>query len=182
MADEARDWLRSERSNPPERLMRVLAHNGIVAPSEHDAIAPRHHLVRIPAALAEPNEEAPRGPGTAGVAANVAAAWIALRVRPLSVVVDRLRASRTAPRSEDMVPTKAIAAYHRRRRLVPIRKNCLLDSLALDAWLGEAGPRRTMVIGVTAEPFLAHCWLQTEATLLNDHYDHVRRYAPILIA
>jgi len=58
--------------------------------------------------------------------------------------------------------------------------SCLPDSLALTTFLARHGHATTLVFGVTAQPFGAHCWVQTGATLLNDMLDHVVRYTPIL--
>jgi hypothetical protein len=35
------------------------------------------------------------------------------------------------------------------------------------------------VFGVMATPFAAHCWIQDDQAILNDHYDRVSRFAPI---
>lgn len=72
------------------------------------------------------------------------------------------------------------AAYHAVRHLAPVPRVCLLDSLALIDWLGDALQSVQLVFGVTAYPFGAHCWVQTGEMLLGDPPDTIGRYAPIL--
>lgn len=181
LASDARDWL-AGGGPPPARMLELLRRHAIVGRDDADAIRPTQERIAIPAALPDPIEPAGQRLAGLSVAISVASTWATLKARPLKSVIDRVRASRSPSLgSSDAISGEALARYHRARRLVPIRKNCLLDSLALDSWLGKTGPQRRIVIGVTTEPFLAHCWLQTEAMLLNDNYDHVRRYTPILV-
>jgi hypothetical protein len=65
--------------------------------------------------------------------------------------------------------------------MVPAGTNCLLDSLALLRWLGPARDGACLVFGVKLDPFAAHCWLQTDAMLLNDRTEHVRRFEPVRV-
>jgi hypothetical protein len=65
------------------------------------------------------------------------------------------------------------------RRWCPVGRNCLLDSLAIDHWLGSPAAIQ-LVFGVTAQPFEAHCWVQSNCAVLNDSYDRVSRFEPIL--
>lgn len=70
-------------------------------------------------------------------------------------------------------------AFNDARRLLPFSALCLRDSLALRAWLARCGCPATLVIGVIAAPFSAHCWLQDEACVLDEASDEVARYTPI---
>jgi hypothetical protein len=63
------------------------------------------------------------------------------------------------------------------RRLVPIRRNCLLDSLSLVRWLG--GGR--ILFGVKLNPFAAHCWVQSEALILNDLIENVAAFTVVRV-
>lgn len=184
LAGETRDWLMAGNGRPPAAVLELLRRHAIAGSEDASLIQLSREDVAIPASLPEPLErEARPRLSTLGVAIGVASSWTALKVWPLSSVIDAVRNSRVSdPGLEEALSGQTLATYHRARRLVPIHKNCLLDSLALDRWLGKAGPPRRIVIGVTTEPFLAHCWLQTDTLLLNDNYDHVRRYTPILVA
>lgn len=67
------------------------------------------------------------------------------------------------------------------RRLVPIRANCLLDSLAFLRWLGPAGRRALLVFGAKLDPFAAHCWVQADDVLLNDALETVARFRAVRV-
>lgn len=58
--------------------------------------------------------------------------------------------------------------------------DCLARSLALVDNLHRAGSDATVVLGVLAMPFSAHCWLQAGDRVLNDHLDRVSLFTPIL--
>lgn len=125
----------------------------------------------------------PRLGETLGVASTVVRADRLLRKLPLRTNLERRRSAlgyRPPGRSDPKaVPTKA-AVYHAVRHLAPVRRVCLLDSLALIDWLGDDVEAVQLVFGVTAYPFGAHCWVQTRQTLLGDPPDTIGRYAPIL--
>lgn len=67
------------------------------------------------------------------------------------------------------------------RRLVPIKANCLLDSLALLRWLGPAGRSAMLVFGAKLDPFAAHCWVQAGDVLLNDALETVARFRAVRV-
>jgi len=67
------------------------------------------------------------------------------------------------------------------RRLLPIRANCLLDSLALLRWLGPAGRTAMLVFGAKLDPFAAHCWVQVDDVLLNDTLETVARFRAVRV-
>lgn len=60
------------------------------------------------------------------------------------------------------------------------REKCLFDSLVLHGFLTRSGVESTWVIGVSTQPFSAHCWVQHGGTVLNDTLEHTRLYSPIL--
>lgn len=78
-------------------------------------------------------------------------------------------------------PIARAIAFRSARRLVPLRGNCLADSLALMRWLTAKGDGGTLVFGVKLDPFAAHCWVQCQDVLLNDRPERVERFAPIRI-
>jgi hypothetical protein len=101
---------------------------------------------------------------------------------PLQVIVENIRESRfdadraaSAEEAED-----AARAFLAARALVPVARSCLLDSLALLDWLGDRAGPATLVFGARLDPFGAHCWLQTDRTLLTDAADTVRTFVPVL--
>ncbi|MCA1196499.1 lasso peptide biosynthesis B2 protein [Sphingomonas sp. R647] len=182
LAPHVRDWFAQGGGAAPAIIAAFLVRSRLVERSDLRQLSARAAPVSIPNAV--PHQELahalPRL-GAARLAGEVIGTWLALRTRRLETLLGAHRAQRSALPAGPALAPAMLAAYHRARRLVPIAKNCLLDSLALDRWLGDTAPPRKIVVGVTAEPFLAHCWLQTDGLLLNDHPDHVRRYAPILV-
>lgn len=103
-----------------------------------------------------------------------------LRTRKLHRVLAHHRGKRAvATLLEPSALVNGAQRFANARRWCPIKRNCLLDSLAFDRWM--AHPRNAeIVFGVVAKPFEAHCWVQSEATVLNDSYDRVSRFEPIL--
>ena len=113
------------------------------------------------------------------------AVWLAyrrtrhiLRTLGFAALIDRLLlpsphngASREAAR--------AAQQFLRCRTLLSIREDCLIESMSMLAFLRGQGCIAEVIFGVTAVPFQAHCWVQSEGVLLNDHPDHVSAYTPI---
>lgn len=64
--------------------------------------------------------------------------------------------------------------------LFPRKDHCLPDALALRAFLAwQACPSR-IVFGVQSEPFQAHCWVQSDNTVLVQDLETVMGFSPIL--
>ena len=57
---------------------------------------------------------------------------------------------------------------------------CLFDSLALIHFLARFRVFPDWVFGVTADPFEAHCWVQTGGVVLNDTVERVSAFTPIM--
>lgn len=75
--------------------------------------------------------------------------------------------------------SRAAQQFLRCRTLLSIKEDCLIESMSMLAFLRGQGCMAEVVFGVTAVPFQAHCWVQSEGMLLNDHPDHVSTYTPI---
>lgn len=116
----------------------------------------------------------------------LAAAWVvrncrrALARRPMPEILQELGASGGQQALPMDLPARA-ASFQSARRMVPVGTNCLLDSLALLRWLGPVRDGACLVFGVKLHPFAAHCWVQTDAMLLNDRTEHVRRFEPVRV-
>lgn len=67
------------------------------------------------------------------------------------------------------------------RMLVPIRTNCLLDSIAILKWLGLQAAGASLVFAVKLDPFAAHCWVQNDRILINDVADLVAAFVPVRV-
>jgi len=106
-----------------------------------------------------------------------------LRRRPIAAVVGAFEADaghRPPPPSAGREAALA-RRFARARSLVPVPRNCLVDSLALLHWLHARRERALLVFGVKLDPFAAHCWVQTEDLLLNDIAERVERFTPVRI-
>ncbi|WIW90284.1 lasso peptide biosynthesis B2 protein (plasmid) [Sphingobium sp. V4] len=64
--------------------------------------------------------------------------------------------------------------------LLPRSGQCLPRSIAFFEVLLSTGYRAKLVIGVSASPFSAHCWVQADDLVLNDRLEHIRPFEPIL--
>jgi hypothetical protein len=60
------------------------------------------------------------------------------------------------------------------------QSQCLFDSLVLANFLLLHAVDSNVVIGVTASPFEAHAWVQSQSCVLNGSADYARRFQPIL--
>lgn len=57
---------------------------------------------------------------------------------------------------------------------------CLFRSLFLMRFLAGHGIAATWTFGARLAPFGAHCWVEYEGAVLNDHLEHVGGFTPIL--
>ena len=172
------DWMRAGDGGPaPDAFLSLLARLGEHRPpqnghAEHVQIPSeaRPHLPRRRVSLAS----------ILSVFAVVAAMWIALRTRKLRTILEeRAKARRVGSKVDSSTLRDQARTFADARRWCPIQPNCLLDSLAFDRWLG--GPSDIqLVFGVLGQPFEAHCWVQSDDDVLNDSYDRVSRFEPIL--
>ena len=74
-----------------------------------------------------------------------------------------------------------LAIFHRLRPFYARKYLCLFDSLALVEFLAYYRLYPQWVFGVVAEPFGAHCWVQSDQYVLNDRPEYVRGYTPIMV-
>lgn len=72
------------------------------------------------------------------------------------------------------------ARYVEAAHLISLLDNCLVHSLAVASHMIARGLRPDLVIGVQLGPFSAHCWVQHRGVLVNDRFDMVRTFTPIL--
>lgn len=72
--------------------------------------------------------------------------------------------------------------FHQLRPFYPRDYLCLFDSLALLEFLDHWNIHPDLVFGVMADPFLAHCWIQLDDTVLVDSITFGSRwFTPILV-
>lgn len=102
----------------------------------------------------------------------------AVRSRPIEDILEKLESGSTAP-SRPAELLSLSCRFAAARKHVPVRRNCLADSLALLHWLGRQGLAANLIFGVKLDPFAAHCWVEEGNVLLNDHADEVERFTPV---
>lgn len=139
---------------------------------------PRHSVLEH-----RPRDLSRRAP-IASVALCLIGAWRLLRLGSLAqaiAYVGALGPDRSAGSQVDDQLIESASAFDRARRLMPTARVCLLDSLALAAFLHRRRRYPRLVIGVTLSPFAAHCWLQAGDWVLNESVDHAASFTPILI-
>lgn len=113
-----------------------------------------------------------------------------LKRRGLKRILDSLVSYRRQKASPSASPAaapsrqallEAAAQFRRARPYVPVETRCLLDSLSLTRFLAKRHLHANIVFGVTAEPFSAHCWVQTGSTVLNDTVGNANAHTPIRV-
>lgn len=107
-----------------------------------------------------------------------AIAW--LRLRSFEAVIGSLGTryrSGTDGREQDMIAlSRAFAAT---APLRPRHRHCLSSSLAYFHVIRKLGMNAKLVMGVCAQPFSAHCWVQSGETVLNDRLENIAPFQPI---
>jgi hypothetical protein len=99
----------------------------------------------------------------------------------LAALVDHIAIRRTAgQRRPDAC--EAVEPFLAAGAALGSGEDCLVRSLALLDCLHRAGADATLMFGVLAEPFRAHCWVQSGEHVLNDGIDRVSLFTPILAA
>ena len=141
-----------------------------------------------PAARSLVDEKAPaHWPGPADLISTarlVIGTKYRLRRSPIETILEDLPTA-AAGVTESLACGAQLSACTRRflsaRRLVPVKGNCLLDSLALLRLLGPARHGAMLVFGVKLHPFAAHCWVQSEDLVLNDRLENVASFSPVRV-
>lgn len=178
------EWLGGATTRqPPDSLIELLTTAGISGKNDPRPSHAERVEIAVPQTLAvgkqHPDIDFPTH--LSSIMRLVFGTWLGLRARGFDHMLRRIERQAGATHPTPSAAALAhITAYDRGRRYVPLARNCLLDSLAQHRWLGRAGMRCRLVFGVTGAPFAAHCWLQTDDAILNDSYEHVSRFTPIL--
>lgn len=63
--------------------------------------------------------------------------------------------------------------------LRPRQRHCLSSSIAYFLMVHKLGLCAKLVMGVCAQPFSAHCWVQCDDTVLNDRLENIEPFQPI---
>lgn len=181
LAPETTAWLeRKHACAPPPPVLALLRRSGIHRGTDDVPTNALKDRITIPDSLA-PAGAASMQRNSHRAARRVLLSAMRLKLSSLHSILARRRPRPPLPITRDSGAALEIASrFDRSRVLVPIARDCLLDSLALDSLLERQGIGTQFVFGIAPRPFEAHCWLQTRDTILNDSYDHVSRFTPIL--
>tara|TARA_B100000678_G_scaffold289410_1_gene299871 strand:+ start:67 stop:762 length:696 start_codon:yes stop_codon:yes gene_type:complete len=127
----------------------------------------------------------PRLAGARQVANAVIASWW---VNKQKSFCDTMRIARTwkantnthSAEDIDWVMSKA-QTFHSLTPLFFTTKNqCRFRSLVLFKYFSSLGVSVDWVFGVRDSPFAAHCWVEFQGWLLNDHLENASSYRPIM--
>ena len=133
----------------------------------------------------EPAPAHPPGPASLfSTALLVIGTWFRLRRHPIETILEDVFARRARVYETPMVGEQLSALarqFQSARRFVPIKGNCLLDSLSLLRLLGPGKDGAMLVFGVKLRPFAAHCWVQADDLVLNDRLDNVAAFSPVRV-
>ena len=104
------------------------------------------------------------------------------RGRPLRSLIDEARRARRGILCPDTKTLELAARFQGFAPYLPVPAKCLLRSFLLLGLLRRAGRDANWVFGVRTWPFAAHCWLQADDVVLDDDWERVAAYAPLLVA
>lgn len=187
------DTVATATSAPPQRrddVIRSMLKLGLLTTNEGVGKAAASPVVDLVTEVLvdddfERNTRAGVGAATAFLFA-CARAKAALTMQPFERVVGAVRRrkekSATCTDLIDLAKCRELVSmFDRLRPFVFTSKDaCLFDSLALIEFLALHKTYPTWLIGVTAQPFAAHSWVQHHRFVLNGSVEYVRRYTPIL--
>lgn len=117
-------------------------------------------------------------------AAELRAVW-ALRTKPFHQVIEAVRKDRPGKKSiqdnSDRSIQEIVSAATAVSFLTRSHDRCLVRALAVHSACRSLGSKPTLVFGVIAHPFTAHCWVQLGSSVLVGGYEQARLYTPILV-
>lgn len=180
-----------------ERMFIDFASGQPCTPSEIDQMTARGLLTDTPSAAGERLKRTPAARSALEIgtlarptgSAIIEACWHTyrarqrLKVEPLKDTLHGLvaRQALETERADERAIREASIDFLSARNLVPIDRCCLLDSIALLAFLNRRGFRADLVFAVTADPFAAHCWAQHNDMVLNDTVGNARAHTVIAV-
>jgi len=177
---EMTDWLDCRHGRtPPPAIVQLLRRAGVYREGDQ----PPSNVLRNRVAIPQRPVCRPDATGNAlpAMVRQVVMTSLRLRFSSLGAILAGIRLHARPPAPSDTKPAlEAAAEFDRARIFVPIARDCLLDSLALEAALASREIGYQLIFGIAPRPFMAHCWLQTRDAILNDSYDHVSHFTPIL--
>lgn len=108
----------------------------------------------------------------------------ALRFKTLQIVLDTLKSQRELCTEQRTLtaPDELFAIFHSvRSMLFRSEDQCLPIAIALKLFMLTHGVCPTLVIGVSADPFAAHSWLQMDRVAFDAHPEKLDYLRPIYV-
>ncbi|HZZ33106.1 MAG TPA: lasso peptide biosynthesis B2 protein [Phenylobacterium sp.] len=164
----------------------ALADRGLIRPRPSVGPPARRQPPPLPAASALPGETAPlRWRDLPDLVHALVDLLLHYRNRALADLL-RTGGDRHAagPYAADPSPKMllAVARFHRWAPWAPVSGKCLLRSFMLLRFLKREGFDAQWVFAVRTWPFAAHCWLQCGEVVLDDDFERLAAFHPILAA
>lgn len=107
-----------------------------------------------------------------------------LRVKSLRDTLAKVRSRKIgevgAAGDADLAISQISAAFSATNLIFRIVDQCLPDAIAFHQLCVSRGVTASLVIGVSINPFSAHCWLQRGGMVINDDVERIRQFTPIL--
>ena len=138
----------------------------------------------VEASLLDIGPERAGWPEILACAVSLGIAPMALRMRGLASVVNRLRSEKSRASCRALSPQRlrrTAKAFAGLRYVATEHDRCLTHSLAIARRLIALGGCPDFVIAVKLQPFKAHAWVQCEDWVVNDRPDVIGDFTPILI-
>lgn len=109
--------------------------------------------------------------------------WVHYRGRAFVDIVQLMAVGSGA--SPDAAPSAAllevVRGFHRWVPYAPVSGKCLLRSFMLLRLLRRRGHNARWVFGVSTWPFQAHCWLQCGDIVLDDTFERLDPFHPLMV-
>lgn len=111
---------------------------------------------------------------------GLAETTVRLRLTPLRRTIAWTE-RRLAPALVGSCPAcEVIDGYWATRPWFPQKPICRVDAISMSLALARAGAAPRLVFGVRLDPFHAHCWVEVEDAIVNEAYEDVGQYTPIM--
>lgn len=148
---------------------------------------------RLPRACRAPSPQSSLAPANVPVSArmltlvlwNIVRTEMDMRVRPLASTLRGLRERKTNADFEEAKSIERVqeiaAAFKCCSLIKSALDRCLSRSVAIAHTMIDRSIHPDIIMGVRLQPFSAHCWVQHRGILVNDMFDRVRNYVPILL-
>ncbi|QPI72228.1 lasso peptide biosynthesis B2 protein [Sphingobium sp. Cam5-1] len=179
------DLVESGAQQEDEHLRGLVA-RGLLIPSSSSAAPHPGGPVRVPqASMLDLSLPPPGFTGTISALSCLAAARLRLKMAGFGRTLSWLSARKARlPRSRaipDGQADRIAAGFASAARFSSQFDNCLAHSIAMASHMIAKGLLPQVVLGVQLGPFSAHCWVQYGDRLVNDRFDMVRTFTPILV-